>query len=119
MLIYQAPSEKFIDDVRENTISDIMWAKCGKKLKHNNHLKQLLPAFPQFLAENSQHGIFFAYFKIEVFLGKTLMHFKEFFFPGFPVSSFIRFHGSAVLFFNIKTFTTKTHPGEERLQNSE
>ena len=24
MLIYQAPSERFIDDVRENTISDIM-----------------------------------------------------------------------------------------------
>jgi hypothetical protein len=24
MLIYQAPSEKFTDDVRENTISDIM-----------------------------------------------------------------------------------------------
>ena len=23
MLIYQSPSEKFIDDVRENTISDI------------------------------------------------------------------------------------------------
>ena len=24
MLIYQAPSDRFIDDVRENTISDIM-----------------------------------------------------------------------------------------------
>jgi uncharacterized protein len=35
MLIYQAPSERFIDDVRENTISDIMSenyiARLGKK----------------------------------------------------------------------------------------
>jgi DUF2075 family protein len=35
MLIYQAPSERFIDDVRENTISDIMsenyTARLGKK----------------------------------------------------------------------------------------
>jgi uncharacterized protein len=35
MLIFQAPSERFIDDVRENTISDIMSgnykARLGKE----------------------------------------------------------------------------------------
>jgi hypothetical protein len=30
MLIYQAPSEKFIDDVRENTISEIMGDKGNR-----------------------------------------------------------------------------------------
>jgi len=30
MLIYQAPSDRFIDDVRENTISNIMRDKCGR-----------------------------------------------------------------------------------------
>jgi hypothetical protein len=32
MLIYQAPSERFINDVRENTISDIMLENYKSRL---------------------------------------------------------------------------------------
>jgi hypothetical protein len=47
MLIYQAPSKKFIDDVRENTISDIMSvnkARLGKE-----------PGMPEFVSWPSEH----------------------------------------------------------------
>jgi hypothetical protein len=45
MLIYQAPSERFIDDVRENTISDIMTenykVRLGKVIGHSELSKRL------------------------------------------------------------------------------
>lgn len=43
MLIYQAPSEKFIDDVRENTISDIMSGNYKARLGKE-------PGIPEFVS---------------------------------------------------------------------
>lgn len=43
MLIYQAPSGKFIDDVRENTISDIMTENYKARLGRN-------PGTPEFVS---------------------------------------------------------------------
>ena len=43
MLIYQAPSGRFIDDVRENTISDIMSDNYKARLGKN-------PGIPEFVS---------------------------------------------------------------------
>ena len=43
MLIYQAPSERFIDDVRENTISDIMSENYKARLGKD-------PGIPEFVS---------------------------------------------------------------------
>ncbi|MBN1185274.1 MAG: hypothetical protein JXB49_23520, partial [Bacteroidales bacterium] len=43
MLIYQAPSERFIDDVRENTISDIMTENYKVRLGKD-------PGIPEFVS---------------------------------------------------------------------
>ena len=43
MLIYQAPSDRFIDDVRENTISDIMSGNYKARLGKD-------PGVPEFVS---------------------------------------------------------------------
>ena len=43
MLIYQAPSDRFIDDVRENTISDIMSENYKSRLGKD-------PGVPEFIS---------------------------------------------------------------------
>jgi hypothetical protein len=49
MLIYQAPSEKFIDDVRENTISDIMSGNYKARLGRE-------PGVPEFVSWLCKHS---------------------------------------------------------------
>jgi len=81
-------------------------------LQHNNQLKQLLFCLSEFLTQHCYHCILLPFLEIEVTMRKILVHFKEFFFSGIPVSSFISFHDSDILFFKIKTFTLKTVPIE-------
>jgi len=82
----------------ENTNSKIMrkmWQNLY--LKHYNQLQQLLPALSKLGTECRQHFVLLPFFEIQVLLRKALIGFKEFFFPGFPVSSFIRFHSLLLL----------------------